>query len=151
KRGEKIMKVAKSGNPDSLPPEGKMLGGSECTECPYARSCLGFRPYSEDDPKALPKKKVAKLEIMMATVKGLEAEAKKAEETHLEAKADLFLAMQAEKRNFVKGTKYYAHAKGTAPQERNDVKKLIALAKSKGATAEELAECKSLTKPGSSF
>lgn len=149
KRADHIMKVD---DPNKLPPEGKMKGGSECSECPFARRCLGYRPYvADDDPKALPKAAVAKIEKLAKKYHELEIAEDEAKRRKLAAEADLYLGLADVKRNFVQGTTFKTFARKTPAQNRTDSKKLIALLKEKGATAAEIEACRSPTKEGSSL
>src|SRR5262249_10834207 len=60
KRASKILSVS---DPAQLAPEGKIAGGSECSECPFVKQCLGFVPWiAGDDPRALKPKQVAEVE-----------------------------------------------------------------------------------------
>lgn len=146
KRADMIMKAT---DPNRMLPEGKMKGGSECSECPFAKRCLGFRPYVHgDDPRALKPTQVAKVEKLARAA----FEAKQAREAAVrkeaEAEADLILGLGDVKRNFVKGANFMASVKPTEPQMRTDSSKLVALLKAKGATQDEIDACKSPTKGG---
>ncbi len=144
--------IMKCDDPNKAPPEGKARGGSDCTECPYARQCLGFRPYIPDeDAKAPTKKQVAAVEKIAAVVAGFEKQEEAAKKNRLGAEADLYLKMGEIKRKFVQGSSFKVMSKVTASQSRNDAKKLIALAEQLGATKEQLEACKSATKEGTSI
>lgn len=149
KRADSIMKTD---DPNKVPPEGKMRGGSECGECPYARQCLGYRPYLvDDDPQAPTSQQVAAVAKIAKKVKDLEDKEDKAKKARLVAEADLYLTLNKIKKNFVRGNGFAVQAKVTKSQMRTDAKKLADLAKSLGATAEQLEACKSATKEGTSI
>jgi len=143
KRADYIMRC---NDPNALLPEGKMRGGSECSECPFAKRCLGYRPFVvDDDPRAPTKKQVEKIDALAAKMKEWEHREEEAKKRRLQAEADLYLGLGDIRRNFVKG-KFAVHAKVNKPQLRNDAKKLIELAKQLGATEKQLEACKSETK-----
>jgi len=143
--------ILKTRDPNKVPPEGKMKGGGDCGECPFARACLGYVPYTFDDPKALPEKETVKVAKVAAKVKKLEVKADRAKKALTMAEGELILKLGEVKRNFVKGSGFTAHLKRTSPQNRTDAKKLAALAQSLGATQAQLDECKTLTKEGVSL
>lgn len=149
RRADHIMKCD---DPNKLPPEGKMRGGSECSECPFARRCIGYRPYVvDDDPRAPTRAEVAKVEKLAAKVHTLDTKLDQITKKKREAEADLYLGLADVGRKFVAGSKFKVAARVTAPQKRNDAKKLIELARSLGATADQLEACKTETKEGTSL
>jgi CRISPR/Cas system-associated exonuclease Cas4 (RecB family) len=148
KRADLIMKTKDA---DKVPPEGKMRGGSDCSECPFARRCLGYVPYTFEDTKALPAKEVAKVEKVAAKVKALELEVEAKKKALSEAEGDLILTLGKVKRNFVKGAKFTTHLKKTASQNRKNLKLLEDLARKKGATDKDIEACVVPTKEGVSL
>lgn len=148
KRADAILKCD---DPNKMPPEGKMKGGGDCAECPWARQCLGYKPYvADDDPKAPTKAQVAKVDKLAEKVDKLEADAVKVKSKLAEAEGDLYLELGRIKKNFVKG-KFTVSASVKKSQNRTDAKKLVALLKEKGATDAEIEACKSPTKEGTSL
>jgi len=149
KRADSIMKCD---DPNKMAPEGKMRGGKECSECPFARQCLGYKPYLVDEDPSAPTsaqvKAVEKIAEKVAALSTKEAEAKAAK---LQAEGDLYLKLGEIKRKFIQGKGFTVVAKTTKSQNRTDAKKLIALLKDKGATDAEIELCKSETKEGTSL
>lgn len=134
---------------NQFPPEGKIAGGSECTECPFAKRCLGFLPWIPgDDPRALKIEQVRKVEIAAAKVHEAEREVEKWKQAVRVAEANLYGVLSGVKRNFVMGKKYVVSAKATASQSRLDAKKLAAELVKLGGNPEK---CRTPTKPGASL
>lgn len=149
KRADLIMRTD---DPNKVPPEGKMKGGSDCTECPWARQCLGYLPYlSGSDAREPTKDEVAQVEKLASRVRSLEEKEDKAKKARLSAEADLYLKMGEVKRRFVQGTKFKVVARVTASQMRTDAKKLVELATRLGASKEEIEACKSATREGTAL
>jgi CRISPR/Cas system-associated exonuclease Cas4 (RecB family) len=154
KRADTIMKCT---DHNLLIPEGKVRGGSECNECPYARQCIGFRPFvvGGDDPKAPPSAVVAKIDKLAAKVIELELKEDAAKKARLNAEAALYVGLKDSKRNFVKGSKYVAHAKINAGQNRLNNELLKQRLVDIGVPPEEvegfLDTCKKPTQGGTSL
>lgn len=148
-RADLIMRTV---DPNHVPPEGKQRGGGDCSECPFARQCLGYRPYVPDeDARAPTSKEVAAVEKLAKKIADLEKREDAAKKARLQVEGDLYLTMGALKRKFVAGSRFKVISKVTASQNRNDAKKLIELATTLGATKEQLELCKSSTKEGTSI
>jgi hypothetical protein len=146
KRAAKILSVK---DPNQLPPEGKIAGGSECTECKHAKKCLGFLPWVPgDDPRALKPVQVANVEKAASSVHLAEIDAEKAKQKVRDAEARLVEVLNAVGRRFVMGKKFVASAKPTAVQMRFDAKKLAEELKKRGGDPEK---CRVATKPGVSI
>jgi len=144
--------IMNTDDPNKLPPEGKAKGGSECSECPFAKRCLGYRPYvADDDPRALPSKEVAKIEKLAKKAFDADQQLEAMKRKKAEAEADLYLGLGEVKRKFVAGKAFKVAASITPSQKRNNAAKLIDLAKSLGATEAQLEACKTETKEGTSL
>lgn len=129
-------------------PEGKMKGESECSSCPIAKRCLGFRPYvAGDDPQAPTPEQVAQIDTLAAAdieaAKVLDEAKKKKAETE----AAVYQGLNAIKRNFVKG-KFVVHAKKTTLQKRYNIDLLKARIEELGGKHDD---CKAETKGGASL
>lgn len=134
---------------NQLPPEGKIAGGSECAECPFARQCLGFLPWlAGDDPRAPKPADVKAIESAAEKVHKAEQELEKWQQAKRVAEANLYGVLNAKKRRFVMGKKFTVSAKETASQNRDDVSKMKAWIKAKGGDPDGF---KKQTKPGASL
>ena len=144
KRADVIMKCR---DPNQMMPEGKFTG--KCGECPFAKRCLGYRPFvADDDPKALKKVQVDKVRKAAEKVRelaeyeaGFRAKKEKAE-------ADLYATLAAVKRNTVIGKDFTVRAKVTASQSRFDTKALAAEVKRLGGDPDKF---KKQTKEGTNL
>lgn len=146
KRADYIMKCD---DPNKVLPEGKIRGGSECSECPFAKQCLGFVPFvAGDDPKAPPVATVKKVERLAEKVAHAAKAVSDAEKAKLTAEADLYIALGDAKRNFIKGSRFVVHAKKTDGQNRSDTKAMAAKLKELGVDPEQF---KLKTKPSTSL
>lgn len=132
-----------------LPPEGKIAGGSECAECPFAKRCLGFLPWlSGDDPRAPKPIDVAKVEKVAAKYAKAQAAAEVAKQVVRDAEADLYGVLSTVKRKFVMGKTFVVSAKATASQNRLNAEKLAAELRKRGGDPEK---CRVPTRPGTSI
>lgn len=132
-----------------MPPEGKVSGGSECAECPFAKRCLGFLPWvAGDDPRAPKPADVKKVELAAHRVHQAKKARENLDQAVRDAEANLYTVLNGVKRKFVMGQKFVVSAKATASQNRYDAKKLAAELKKRGGDPEK---CRSLTKPGASL
>lgn len=142
-------KILAANDPNEMAPEGKINGGAECTECKHAKKCLGFLPWvAGDDPRALKKDKVAKVEAVARVVHLAEIDAEKAQQKVRDAQARLVETLNQVGRRFVMGTKFVASAKPTSVQMRDDVQAMKAAMRKRGMDPEAF---KKPTKPGVSI
>lgn len=143
---ERAVVILQTKNPDAALPEGKMRGGRECAECPYARRCLGYRPFVVDEDERAPtSNEVRRVEKIAERLKKYQAQVEAARLRAAEVEADLYAEMASLKRRFVKGSKFAVTAKKTAPQARYDVSKLKARIEELGGKHDD---CKTETKGG---
>lgn len=146
RRADQIIKCK---DPNTVPPEGKIQGGSECTLCPYARRCLGHRPYVPDeDPRALPSKKVAKVAKAAAKAKEMADCEEAFRLKKLEAEHDLYTTLAEVGRRTVIGKDFSVSAKVTKSQSRLDAKALAAEVKRLGGDPDKFRKD---TKEGTSL
>ena len=144
--------ILKTVDPNHVRPEGKDRGGGDCSECPYARQCLGYKPYVPgEDAKAPTKKEVAVVEKLAKKIADLEKKEDAAKKERLLVEGDLYLTMGTLRRKFVQGGGFKVVSNGTPSPPRNDAQKLIELASKLGATKEQLEACKSATREGTSL
>lgn len=148
-RAKRIMAIR---DPNQAAPEGKVAGGDDCRVCPYAKQCLGFLPWLQpfevtpSDKGAL--KRIKTLAAKKAAAERAIAKAKKIDG---EAEEALYAALAEAKTRYVKHGKVLVQAKETPSQRRTDANRLRELAKSLGATDEQIEACKVPTKPGASL
>lgn len=134
---------------NQMPPEGKVAGGSECNECPFAKRCLGFLPWvADDDPRALKAAAVKKVELAAHRVYQAKRAAENLQQAVRDAEAELYTVLNGVKRRFVLGNKFTVSAKATASQNRDDVQAMRAWIKKQGGNPDAF---KKLTKPGASL
>ena len=86
--------------PNSLPREGWISGGKECTDCPFKTACLGEKI---EETNELPPSALAKVEDLCAA--GIEAaeQAKLAEKREREAKDEILQILRTHRTRTVKG------------------------------------------------
>ena len=146
KRANKLLSVS---DPNQIAPEGKIAGGNECTECPWARQCLGFMPWlADEDPRQLKSKDIAEIEKVALRLHQAKEAVEKAKQVERDREADLYGVMATKKRRFVMGKSFTVSAKETSGQNRYDIAALVAALKKKGGDPEK---CRKMTKPGASM
>jgi CRISPR/Cas system-associated exonuclease Cas4 (RecB family) len=136
-------------DPNQLMPEGKVNGGSECGECPFARICLGFLPWVPDeDPRAPSSKTIKAVEKVAKVYNALEIEEEKIKQKKRDAEAAVIAAINAAGTRFVPGKQYKVLLKQTASQDRYNIEKLKKRIEELGGNHDD---CKASTKPGTSL